>query len=66
MRVGSTSVVGSDTFGLFWDMPNVELVEKSVPKEGKSGIFCEVNWLCHRDTVGSLPLVTLMNDVAGY
>jgi len=66
MRVGSTALVGSDTFGLFWDMPNVELVEKAVPKEGKSGIFCDVDWLCHRDTVGSLPLVSLINDVVGY
>lgn len=66
MRVGSTAAVGADTFGLYWDIPNVELVEKAVPKEGKSGLFVEVDWLAHRDTVGSLPLVSLINDVAGY
>lgn len=66
MRVGSTALEGADTFGLYWDIPNVELVEKAVPKEGKSGLFVEVDWLAHRDTAGSLPIVTLINDVAGY
>lgn len=66
MRVGSTAVEGADIFGLYVDMPNVELVEKAVPKEGKSGLFAEVDWLCHRDTAGNLPLVSLINDVAGY
>lgn len=66
MRVGSTAAVGADLFALYLDMPNVELVEKVVPKEGKSGIFVEVGWLCHRDTAGNLPLVSLINDVAGY
>lgn len=66
MRVGSTAAVGADIFGLYIDMPNVELVEKAVPKEGKSGLFADVDWLCHRDTAGNLPLVSLINDVVGY
>lgn len=66
MRVGSTAVVGADTFALYWDIPNVELIEKSVPKEGKSGLFVELEWSAHRDTVGSVPLVSLINDVTGY
>jgi hypothetical protein len=66
MRLGSTALVGTDTFALYWDMPNVELVEKTVPKDGKSGLFVDVDWLCHRDTAGTLPIVSLINDVTGY
>jgi hypothetical protein len=66
LRVGSTSVDGADTFALYWDIPNTELVEQAVPKEGKSGLFVELDWSAHRDTAGSLPVVTLINDVAGY
>lgn len=66
MRIGSQATVGSDIFSLNWDMPNVELLEKSIPKEGKSGLFVEVEWNAHRDTAGNLPLITLINDVATY
>jgi len=66
MRVGSTAVEGANTFALYWDIPNAELVEQAVPKEGKSGLFVELDWLAHRDTAGSLPVVTLINDVTGY
>lgn len=66
MRIGSTAQSGSDVFSLYWDMPNVEFVEKVVPKEGKSGLFASLDWMAHRDTAGNLPLVVLVNDVAAY
>lgn len=66
LRIASRGVSGSDVFGLFWDMPNVAFDEKSVPIEGKTGILATVGWYAHRDTAGSLPLVTLVNDVASY
>lgn len=66
MRIASRGVVGADVFGLYWDMPNVAFDEKSVPIEGKSGILATVGWYAHRDTAASLPLVTLVNDVASY
>ena len=66
MRIGSQATVGADTFALYWDMPNVELLEKSIPKEGKSGLFVDVDWFAHRDTAGNLPSIILVNDVATY
>ena len=66
LRIASRGLSGSDVFGLFWDLPNVAFEEKSVPIEGKSGIFATVNWYAHRDTAGRLPLVMLVNDVASY
>lgn len=66
LRIASRGVVGADVFGLYWDMPNVAFDEKSVPIEGKSGLLATVGWYAHRDTAGSLPLVTLINDVASY
>ncbi|GEM_PF-4399339 len=66
LRIGSRAAVGSDVFSLVWDIPNVEFVEKSIPIEGKSGIFADLEWMAHRDTAGTLPLVTLTNDVAAY
>lgn len=66
LRLASTAPLGADTFGLYWDLPFSEFIEKSVPKEGKSGLFVDLEWAAHRDTSGVLPLVTLINDVASY
>lgn len=66
MRVSSGVANGSDMFSLVWDCPNVELVEKAPPKEGKSGLYAELDWMAHRDSAGTLPLVMLTNDVASY
>ncbi len=66
MRLGSQAASGANTFALYWDLPNAEFIEKTVPKEGKSGIFVDLEWAAHRDTAGNLPLVTLINDVASY
>ena len=66
MRVGSKASVGADVFGLYWDIPNAEFIEKAVPKEGKSGIYADLEWSAHRVSGGVLPLVTLINDVASY
>lgn len=66
MRVSSSVSNGSDVFRLVWDCPNVELVEKAPPKEGKSGLYAELDWMAHRDAAGNLPLVMLTNDVASY
>lgn len=66
MRVSSSVANGSDTFRLVWDCPNVDLVEKAPPKEGKSGLYVELDWMAHRDSAGNLPLVMLTNDVASY
>lgn len=66
MRIGSSAQSGSDVFSLTWDIPNVEFVEKVIPKEGKSGLFASLDWMAHRDAAGNLPMVVLVNDVAGY
>ena len=66
MRIASSVANGADTFRLVWDCPNVELVEKAPPKEGKSGLYAELEWMAHRDSAGNLPLVMLTNDVASY
>ncbi|MBI5920261.1 MAG: hypothetical protein HY847_01280 [Betaproteobacteria bacterium] len=66
MRIGSTASVSGSVFGLCWDMPNVQIIDKMVPKKGKSGIFASYDWAAHRDTAGNLPMVTLINDVAAY
>lgn len=66
LRVSSKAANGSDTFSLVWDIPNVELIEQAPPKEGKSGLYAELNWMAHRDAAGNLPLVMLTNDVASY
>lgn len=66
LRVGSHASVGSDIFSLVWDIPNVSFAEKAPAKEGKSGLFVELDWEAHRDTAGNLPLVLLTNDMASY
>lgn len=66
LRLSSHAAVGSDVFSLVWDLPNVSFAEKAPPKEGKSGLFVELDWEAHRDTAGNLPLVMLTNDVTSY
>lgn len=66
LRLGSQATVGADTFALWWDIPNAEFIEKAIPKEGKSGLFAELEWAAHRVAAGTLPLCVLINDVAGY
>lgn len=66
LRIGSRGLSGTDVFSLVWDCPNVELLEKSPPKEGKSGLYADLEWMVHRDAAGTLPLVMLTNDVASY
>jgi hypothetical protein len=66
LRLESKALVGSDVFSLVQDMPAVSLVEKAPAKEGKSGLFVELEWYAHRLTSGALPLVLLTNDVASY
>ena len=66
LRIGSTAVNGADTFALYWDIPNVAFADKPMTKEGKSGLFVDVEWTAHRVSSGALPLVTLINDVPAY
>jgi hypothetical protein len=66
LRLTSNAAVGSDVFSLVWDIPNVSFAEKAPPKEGKSGLFVELDWEAHRDAAGNLPLVMLTNDVTAY
>lgn len=66
IRIASSVLNGADTFGFYWDIPNAEFVEKVVPKEGKSGLFCSLDWKAHRVAAGTLPLAVLVNDVASY
>lgn len=64
LKMVSAATVGADTFDLTVDMPYVELIEKSVPKEGMSGLFVELDWKAH--TGATLPTVVLRNDVTSY
>ena len=66
LRIGSSAATAAGTFSLWWDMPNVELTEKSEPKEGKSGLLANLDWMAHRSVFGALPMVTLINDVPSY
>ena len=65
-RAVSRAQVSTDVFALIWDMPSVEFTEKGAPIKGKSGLFVELDWKAHRNAAGSVPLVMLVNDVAGY
>lgn len=60
----SKATVGANTFTLTVDMPYVELIEKTVPKEGKSGLFVDLDWRAHAGA--TLPTVVLVNDVPSY
>lgn len=66
MLVQSSAVSGADTFKLVADLPAVQFIEKVVPKEGKSGLFVDLDWQAHRLTSGVLPLIYLVSDVAAY
>lgn len=66
LRVGSSAVVGADTFALWWDMPHVDFGDKPMTKEGKSGLFVDTDWTAHSVASGELPLVLLINDVPAY
>ncbi len=66
MRLVSQADSGAGIFSLVWDLPFVELIEKVIPKEGKSGLSAELEWNAHRDVSGRLPLCLLTNDVASY
>lgn len=64
LKLVSSAVVGADTFALTADIPYVELVEKTPPRGGRSGLFADLTWSAHKGT--TLPTVTLTNDVASY
>lgn len=64
LKLVSSATIGANTFTLTVDMPYVELTEKTVPKQGRSGLFADVAWQAH--TGATLPTVTLSNDVATY
>jgi hypothetical protein len=64
LKLVSAATVGANTFSLTVDMPFVELMEKAVPKQGRSGLFVDVAWKAV--TGASLPTVTLANDVTAY
>ncbi|MBZ0104643.1 MAG: hypothetical protein K8H84_03340 [Sulfuricella denitrificans] len=66
MRLISQADSGTGIFSLVWDLPFVELIEKVIPKEGKSGLSASLQWNAHRDVSGRLPLCLLTNDVASY
>lgn len=64
MSLVSAATIGADTFDLTVDMPYVELMEKAVPKQGRSGLFVDLAWKAHSGA--TLPTVVLRNDVAAF
>lgn len=64
LKLVTSATVGANTFTLTVDMPYVELMEKAVPKQGRSGLFVDVAWKAV--TGATLPTVTLLNDVVTY
>jgi len=64
LKLVSAATIGANTFTLTVDMPYVELIEKALPKQGRSGLFADVAWKAHAGA--TLPVVTLSNDVAAY
>ncbi|MGE0358648.1 MAG: phage tail tube protein [Burkholderiales bacterium] len=66
MLIQSSALSGADTFKLVADMPAVQFIEKTVPKEGKSGLFADLDWTAHRLVSGELPLIYLVSDVPAY
>lgn len=64
LKLVSAATIGANNFTLTVDMPYVELTEKTVPKQGRSGLFADVAWKAHAGA--TLPTVTLSNDVATY
>ncbi len=65
LRFQQTGLSGADTFGLYMDVPGVELTERKPPREGKSGLFAELTWRAHNNGA-SAPVIVLVNDVAAY
>lgn len=64
LKLVTAATIGADTFDLIVDMPFVELMEKAVPKQGRSGLFVDLAWKAHRGA--TLPTVVLRNDVVSY
>lgn len=64
MRLQSTALAGADTFGVYIDMPSVELVERMPPREGKSGLFADLTWRAHGGA--HMPVIVLVNDIAAF
>lgn len=64
LRLQSTAPVGADTFGLYLDIPQVELAEAMPARRGKSGLLADLAWMAHQGTHD--PVVYLVNDVAAY
>ncbi|HQS59966.1 MAG: hypothetical protein B7Y56_03415 [Gallionellales bacterium 35-53-114] len=64
LKMVSAATIGANTFSLAVDMPYVELMEKTVPKAGRSGLFAELSWKAV--TGATLPTVVLTNDVVSY
>lgn len=64
MRLQTTAPVGADTFGIFLDMPQVELVEQMPSRRGKSGLFADLEWKAHQAATD--PVIYLVNDVAAF
>lgn len=64
LKMTSAATIGANTFSLVVDMPYVELMEKTVPKAGRSGLFADLNWKAINGA--TLPTVVLTNDVVSY
>jgi hypothetical protein len=64
LKMVSGATVGANTYSLTVDMPYVELMEKAVPKQGRSGLFADIDWKAV--TGATLPTVVLINDVVSY
>jgi hypothetical protein len=64
LKLESSVLVGADKFELIVDIPYAELAERLPPREGKSGLFADLNWNAHNGA--SQPTITLSNDVTGY
>lgn len=64
LKLTTAATIGANTFSLVVDMPYVELMEKAVPKAGRSGLFADVSWKAIDGA--TLPTVVLTNDVVSY
>lgn len=64
MRFVSAGLSGAHIFQLIHDIPYVELVERRPAREGKSGIFADLDWTAHNGVL--TPTIVLVNDVASY
>lgn len=64
LRLQSSALNGADRFSLTLDMWNVELRERMPPREGRSGLFADLDWNVHRSAHS--PIVVLVNDIAAH